>query len=434
MGEVTASRAAAASVLRAVSRGRRLDLAFAEASSPLSDRDRRWVQEATYGTIRLRGRIDHLLSLHLRDGLSSLSPLTLGLLRFGSYQLLYMGGVPSYAAISQTVDQVRTVAGTGGGRLANGVLRSLEREGGEESRFPSFESDPELHLTTWGSHPRWMARRWLRRWSPEKVRRLVEWNNTPPPLYFRPLGVSLAEAKALLDEHGLEPREAGPGIPCFLLKHGTDPARILASIPGIVQDPGAALVTIYADAPSEGMVGDLCAAPGGKTLAMAQSGAYVLAADRSLSRLRLLKENLDRIGGRVGLVVALAQAPPLRELPFLLLDVPCSGTGTLRRHPDAKWRLTLDTLNRLVRLQEEMMEAGCRLVPKGGYLVYSTCTLEAEENREQVMSFLSRHPDFTVRFSGTVPGKYLDEEGCLSILPQDSGFDGAFSARMVRRS
>ena len=111
-----------------------------------------------------------------------------------------------------------------------------------------------------------------------------------------------------------------------------------------MQDPGAALVTVYADVPKGETVGDLCAAPGGKTLALAESGAYVLAADRSLSRLALLRENLARVGGRVELVAALADNPPFREIPAVSLDVPCSGTGTLRRHPDARWRLTLDTM------------------------------------------------------------------------------------------
>jgi len=434
MGEVTEGRAAAAAILRAVSRGRRLDLAFRQRAADLSDRDRRWVQEASYGTIRFRGRLDHLLNLHLRKGLPSLSPLVLDLLRLGAYQLLYMDGVPPYASISQTVDQVRGVAGDGGSRLANGVLRSLEREGGEVSRFPSLLSDPESHLATWGSHPSWMIRRWLQRWSPEEVVRLEEWNNAPAPLFFRPLGSTLEEAGSLLSDGGWKSREVGPGIPCLRLDPGTNPARILGAVSGIIQDPGAALVTEYADVPPGRMVGDLCAAPGGKTLAMAEGGAYVLAADRSLNRLRLLKENLARVGGRVELVAALAQAPPFRELPVLLLDVPCSGTGTLRRHPDARWRLTLDTLKGLVKLQREMLDVGSRLVPKGGLLVYSTCTLEPEENQDQVEAFLGRNPDFSVDESGIVPREYVDERGYLSVVPQAAGFDGAFAARLVRGS
>jgi 16S rRNA (cytosine967-C5)-methyltransferase len=425
---------AAAAVLRAVSRGRRLDRALDEAAARLPTRERRWVQEAAYGTVRLRGRLDHLLGLHLRKGLSSLSPLLLDLLRQGAYELLYMGGVPDYATLSQTVAQVRRVAGEGAGKLANGVLRSLQREGGEISRFPSFADDPLAHLATWGSHPEWMVSRWLDRWEPGEVRQLVEWNNAPPPLYLRPLGRSLPEARAALEAAGWTCQEAGPGAPCLLLEHGTNPAPLLEVVRGIVQDPGAALVTVYADVPAGAVVADLCAAPGGKALALASSGSYVLAGDASPARLRTLRENLARVGGRVDLVAALAQAPPFEEMPFVLLDVPCSGTGTLRRHPDARWRLTLGTLMRLVELQEEMLDAGARLVPTGGHLLYSTCTLEPEENQAQVEAFLARTPGFAVEETGAVPREYLDGEGRLVVLPHISGFDGAFAARLVRRS
>jgi 16S rRNA (cytosine967-C5)-methyltransferase len=400
----------------------------------LPDQERRWVQEATYGTLRLRGRLDFLLDLHLRSGLSSVSPLLLDLLRLGSYQLLYMDAVPAYAAISQTVDQVKRVAGAGGARLANGVLRSLEREGGEASRFPDFAREPVAYLSTWGSHPEWLIRRWVRRWNPDDVLRMVEHNNSPAPISFRPLGTGVRDAAARLREVGWGMSEAGAGAPCLYLDPGTDPARILEVVPGIIQDPGAALVTLYADFPSGEMVGDLCAAPGGKALAVAHAGAYVLAADRSRSRLELLKENLRRVGGRVEIVVARAEEPPFRGLPNLLLDVPCSGTGTLRRNPDGRWRLTPETLEELVRLQGEMLEAGSRLVAAGGLLVYSTCSIEPEENQGQVEDFLKKHPEFSVVDTGVVSGDYIDSEGRLEVTPMDGGFDGAFSARMVRRA
>ncbi len=434
MGEVTPGRRAAATILRAVSRGRRLDRSLHEALVPLEARERAWVQEAAYGAVRLRGRLDFLLDLHLAKGLSSVPPAALELLRLGAYQLLYMGGVPDYAAISQTVDQAREVAGEGGARLANGVLRSLSREGGEASRFPGFPAEPLLHLSTWGSHPSWLVARWLERWDPEEVRALVEWNNAPPPLYLRPLDLPLAEAAALLVDRGLGGGEAAPGTPCLRLEGGTDPAKVLRELRGVIQDPGAALVTVYADPPPGVWVADLCAAPGGKALALAARGHRVVAADRSLPRLRVMRQNLDRVGGGVDLIQALAQAPPLAQVPFVLLDVPCTGTGTFRRHPDARWRLTLDTLTRLVELQRQILEAGGRLVPPGGHLTYSTCTLEPEENEAQVDAFLKRTPGFSLAGTGAVESRFLDGRGCLRVLPQSSGFDGAFAARLVRDS
>lgn len=432
MASLTEGRIAAASVLGAVGRGRRLDLAFGEVAGALSPRDRRWVQEAAYGTIRLRGRLDYLLDLHLTKGLASLPPAALDLLRLGAYQLLYMDGVPAYAAISQTVEQLRSVAGGGLGRMANGVLRSLEREGGGDARFPRFETDPVSHLSTWGSHPGWLVGRWLRRWGPEDTRRLVSWNNSPPPLFLRPLGISLEAAAARLAEEGWKVEDSGDGVPCLRVQGGTDPALLLKGFPGIIQDPGAALVTVFADPPPGARVFDLCAAPGGKALALAGGGTYVLAADRSLSRMRVLIRNQERVGGAVYGVVADAKRPPLLKAEFVLLDVPCSGTGTLRRHPDARWRLTERTIESLVEVQREILEAAGPLIPPGGHLVYSTCTLEEEENELQVRRFLARNPRFKLQETTAVPPSFLDEEGLLQVLPHRDAFDGAFAARLVR--
>jgi 16S rRNA (cytosine967-C5)-methyltransferase len=431
---VTENRKAAATVLWAVSRGRRLDRALDEATEGLPPRDRRWVQEAAYGTIRLRGRLDFLLDLHLSKGTSSLHPRALDLLRLGAYQLLNMSGVPSYAAISQTVDQVKTEMGPGGGRMANGVLRSLLREGGEEARFPALEEDPLGHLTSWGSHPEWMVARWLKRWGAEETGALIQANNSPPPLYFRPLGEEAEETPGRMAEAGWSFRPAEGGVPCLRLEDGTNPARLLADFMGIVQDPGAALVTVYADPPPGKMVVDLCSAPGGKTMALASAGRRVLAGDRSRSRLRLVRENRDRLGQDVLMVVADARHPPLSDSPFLLLDVPCSGTGTLRRHPDARWRLTLEILQELVELQGQMLDSCASSIPMGGHLVYSTCTLEEEENEGQVASFLAKNTGFRLEETGSVSPRFLTEEGYLRVLPQDGEFDGAFSARMVRAS
>jgi 16S rRNA (cytosine967-C5)-methyltransferase len=434
MSGVTEERRVAASILESVSRGRRLDRAFGDVADALPPRERRWVQEAAYGVVRLRGRLDHLLHLHVHEGLSSLSPRVLNLLRLGAYQILFMDGVPSYAAVSQTVDQVRAVAGGGAGRLANGVLRSLDREGGEAGRFPDLQEDPLAHLSTWGSHPEWLVRRWIERWDPVEVRSLLEWNNTPPSLFVRPLGISREEGVRRLVDEGMDVRIPGAGVPCLQLGDGTNPARLLEGFPGIVQDPGSALVTVYADPRPGTRILDLCAAPGGKALALAADGLYVLAADRSLPRMRLVRQNLERVGGKVGMVVADAREPPFSVADFVLLDVPCSGTGTLRRHPDARWRLTPEMLEELVKLQREILLATAGLIPPGGHLVYSTCTLEEEENGLQVEAFLASNPGFEVEETGAVDPSFLDKHALLRVMPQTAGFDGAFAARLVRRS
>ena len=429
---VTVGRAAALEVLRAVERGRRLDLAFSAEAGQLEERNRRWVHEAVYGICRLRGRLDHLLARHLHDDIENLQAPLLCVLRLGAYQLLHMTSVPPYAAVSQAVDLARSLRG---GRrtapLVNAVLRKLAEEGENAEFFPDPALDPAGFLSTWGSHPRWLIDRWLLRWSYDEVRRLVDAGNQPPPLTLLPLSLSVEEAVARLARAGIASRAVGSGSSAVEVTDGSPPIRALNALAAVVQDPGAALVAVYADPPLTALALDLCAAPGGKTLALRRRASYVLAVDRSLPRLRLLKANLARTGLSAGLVQALAERPPVREAGFVLLDAPCTGTGTFRRHPDARWRLAPSDPAKMAAVQERMLQGAASVVPKGGILVYSTCTLEPEENEEQVDRFLQRHGQFRLEISGSVAPKYLQGQR-LVVLPQRTGFDAAFAARLVR--
>ena len=148
--------------------------------------------------------------------------------------------------------------------------------------------------------------------------------------------------------------------------------------------------------------------------------------------MQLVRENLARVGGAVGLVVADVRRPPFVSADVVLLDVPCTGTGTLRRHPDGRWRLTPNQVGELAEVQRGMLDSAQGLVPPGGLLSSSTCTLEPEENERQVKAFLDRHTDFEVTPTEAVPPRYVTEGGFLTVLPQDSGFAGSFAARLRR--
>jgi 16S rRNA (cytosine967-C5)-methyltransferase len=355
----------------------------------------------------------------------------LEILRLGAYQLLYMRSVPSYAAVSETVDQARAEVGPGPTGLVNAVLRQVDRAGDAPEHFPDPAGDPGGFLESWGSHPRWLLERWLGRWGTDSVRALVEADNRRPATYLLPLGQSPADAVAILVAAGLDADVVGEGTGCVRLGEAVTPVDALAVLPrAIVQDPASNLVTRYADVPGGTKVADLCAAPGGKVLAVADGPVYTLAADRSESRLLMVKENARRVGRPLGLVVADARRPPLRGVDVILLDAPCSGTGTLARRPDARWRLRADTVGELMDVQREMLDAAAEVLGPGGLLVYSTCSLEAEENEDQVDAFLARHGAFRVEATDAVPSRYLDSAGRLSVTPQETGFDGAFAARL----
>lgn len=343
-----------------------------------------------------------------------------------------MEAVPAYAAVSQSVAQASKVGGRRAGALVNAVLRAVAEDGDDERLFPDRTADPVGFLSTWGSHPRWLVERWLARWPFDDVERLIEADNRKPELHLVPLDLPVEDALAALSGAGIGARAVDLGTGCLELSPGADPRDALSVFPAIIQDPGANLVTRYADLPAGTKLADLCAAPGGKALALSGRASYTLAADRSEIRIRRVRENARRTGRPLGLVVADARRPPLVAMDAVLIDVPCTGTGTLRRHPDGRWRIGPETIDDLRAVQRDMLNAAARLVTPGGLLIYATCSLEPEENADQVDAFLRRHPAFGVEATDAVPAGLVDETGCLSVLPQDTGFDGAYAARLRR--
>lgn len=424
------ARAVALDVLAEVGRGRRLDRAFSVHAEGLASRERRFAQELAYGVVRFRGRLDTLLADEVRGGLERLTPAVLDLLRLGAFQLVRLDGVPEYAAVSATVDLTKDRGEPRAAGLVNAVLRALLRNGTGVDRFPALDREPAAHLAAWGSHPRWLVDRWLGTMSAEAVQARIEAGNQVPPLYFVPWG-SPAEAAERIEAAGGTSAEAGRGSGALRVD-GLDPPELLRSVAGWIQDPGAALVARYAHPPQEGIVADLCAAPGGKALYLARRAAYVVAADRSAPRLGPLRDNVRRVGARVGLVRALAESAPIEGAALVLLDVPCTGTGTLRRHPDARWRLSPEAPEQMARVQKRILRGVARSVPIGGLLVYSTCALEPEENEEQVADFLADHPGFRIDPPVELDLPDVGGDGMLRVHPETSGFDGAFAARLRR--
>jgi 16S rRNA (cytosine967-C5)-methyltransferase len=385
-----------------------------------------------YGTTRLRGRLDHLLERFVPRGLHKTDSVLVEILRLGAYQLVVLGGVPDYAAVSEAVGQARAARGARAAGFVNAVLRRVAAEGATPEAFPSRDEDPVGFLSAWGSHPRWLVERWLGQWSFEEALRLVEADNRKPDHYLTPVGTSTSELLQALVGAGIEGQAIDGGGCSVRLPAGVSPAQALACAPrAVVQDPAAALVAAYADVSRGTIVADLCAAPGGKALAL-RAGARVVASDRSETRLRMVAENADRTNRSLDLVVADARKPAVRGVDVVLLDVPCTGTGTLARHPDARWRLSPESVEKMVEIQGAMLDGATSALNVGGLLVYSTCSLEPEENELMIGRFLDRHAEFVMDPSDTVDARYLDGTGCLRVTPQTSGFDGAFAARMRR--
>jgi 16S rRNA (cytosine967-C5)-methyltransferase len=444
----TPPRRAALRVLRAVRGGELLDRALGVELPRLEPRDRAWTQELVYGTLRLRGRLDHALGRQLSRPLDAVDVDVLEVLRLGAYQLLEMASVPAYAAVSQSVELARWAGAAKAAGFVNGVLNGLRR-GAAGLTFPSFEEDAVAHLTTWGSHPRWLVERWIGCFGVDAARRIVEANNRRPALYLRTAGPAVETLQAVLAEGGIETERLDFAPDALRLVTAERLGDALAASAVIVQDPAAGLVVRAARPRAGDRVVDVCAAPGGKAIALAAGTgagvpAVVVAADVSAARLARLAANVARLHGVQGtgvrrrapieLVVADARTPPLRAAELVLIDAPCTGTGTLRRHPDGRWRIGPADLAALAALQAELLEAAAPIVAPGGVLVYATCSIEAEENGRQVETFLDRHPEFEEEPVTGVDRRALDGAGRLAVLPHVFGVDGAFAARLRRRA
>lgn len=433
-GGVTASRRIAAEVCGDLRAGALLDVALERRVAGLEPRDRRWVLELLAGMLRRRAMLDAMLVPCVSGGLGRLDPDVLDLLRLGAQQLLGMDRVPAYAAIAQTVELAKARHGRGAGGLVNAVLRRVDRERG--GLAPETPTDPVEALALAHSHPRWLVARWVARWGAEETARLLACHDAPAPVIVRPYGTTREGLSAMLAADGVTV-SAPPLIPDGVqLGSGAPLTSLTAFREGrfFVQDPAATCVVRFAAVAPGDTVLDVCASPGGKALELSRTAGLVVAADRHAARVARLRANVARVGGRnVRVVMADARHPAVRPVDAVLVDAPCSGTGTMRRHPDARWRLKPSDLAVTAAQQRTILDAAAAAVRPGGLLVYATCSLEPEENDEQVERFLATHPAFTLEPppAGAVPASVLDG-GRLRVLPQRHGTDGAFAARMRR--
>ena len=389
----------------------------------LAERDRRLAHELAAGVLRRRAQLDLSLPLATTD------PRLHDILRLGAYQLRALDRVPAYAAVSTSVALAREIAGEAAAAFVNQALRTLARSGsGERGAVPS--------------HPRWLLQRWATHFGAHETARLAAWNDARPRLTLQPARWDPETLARRLREAGFGVTEAPFGAGLQVSSGGTAPRSPLPRrLPGfvegafIVQDPAHALVCRYAAVPRGALLYDACAAPGGKGVTLERLGARVVAGDARHDRLARLADTVRRAGVAIPVVGADLVAAPLAPatVDAVLVDAPCSATGTMARHPDARWRLSPGLIGRAAARQRELFRAAAPLVRRGGLLVYATCSLEPEENGDVVNDFLQRHREFAREPArGAVAAELLTADGDFQSLPQRHGVDGAFAARLRR--
>ena len=445
---MTPARLAAARVLIAVERGRTsLAAELERARADIEEtRDRGLLLEIAAGVLRWRRALDASLAACSKRPLADLEAGVRAVLRSGAYQLLHLDRIPSHAVVHEAVNTVRALGHPRAAGFVNAVLRSLMRMKTVPLPGRSETGGALAYLGITLSHPDWLVTRWLKRYGFEATEKWCLFNNEPSDVAVRPApGVQLEALASDLTAAGIESHAGALVRDCLRLPAGSL-GRLDADTRAklIVQEEASQLVAhAVAARPGERIL-DMCAAPGGKSIVMAeamQQRGLLVAADLRPNRLAMLKATTTRFGVPARVVAADARAP----LPFgatfdrVLLDAPCSGLGTLRRDPDLKWSRTEADLARLAKDAAGMLAQAAEAVRDGGLIVYATCSSEPEENEAVVEAFLRSHPRFALE--RPAPGsnvlemnRVVDETGYLRTLPFRDGLDAFFAAALRRQA
>ena len=420
-------------------------LADALAASGLSTRDRALASRLVYGTLAWQARLDWHLTRWTARPLPTLDPAVLVVLRLGAYQLLMLDRVPDHAAVATSVDLAKARLPAAAG-LVNAVLRRAVRERGQVA-LPDPEREPAAHLGIALSHPEWLVERWLARFGPEATRALLAADNEPAPTVLRARPGGRDELIARLAAAGLA-CEPGRFAPDAVRVDAVDPHALPGFAAGefSVQGEASQLVALLLDARPGTRVLDACAAPGGKTTALAErmeDRGMVVALDHRPRGARAIARNAARLRLRgIAPVVldarAAAAAFAPRSFVRILVDAPCSGFGTLRAHPEIRWRRGPADVARLAAQQRAILDAVTPLLEPGGVLVYATCSLLDEENEDVVRAWLAAHPELVrERADEHLPDTaraLVDASGALVTLPHRDGLDGFYAVRVRSRS
>jgi 16S rRNA (cytosine967-C5)-methyltransferase len=415
----------------------------------LSDfRDRQFVTLLVNGTLKHRLTLDYALRRHLTKPMSALPHEVRAILRTGAYQLLYVNKVPDAVAVNESVELAKPFPKFTG--LVNAVLRKV-MDKGWDFPWPDSKRETVRYLSVRYSHPEWMIQRWLKRWGVEETEAFCAANNEPAQTWIRTntLKITRGDLVDRLTQEGIIV-ELGTRIPESLIIQNFGALDRLESFrEGLftVQDESSQLVAHVVDPKPDQHVLDTCSAPGGKTTHLAQmmhDQGEIQSFDIHTHKLELI----DQLAQRLGVTIIQTQLGDARDLPGVklgsqqrvLVDAPCSGLGVLRRRADLRWQKEEQDLKNFPLLQLAILERAASCVEVGGDLIYSTCTVEPEENFELVKTFRSAHPEFEpVNLVKSLPFTLEDQrdiqqasKGMLQLLPHRHGMDGFFLAKFHR--
>ncbi|MCY3739885.1 MAG: 16S rRNA (cytosine(967)-C(5))-methyltransferase RsmB [Candidatus Poribacteria bacterium] len=420
-------------------------------------RERRFINGLVYGVIRWQKQLDWVLDRFINPRFQ-LDARHRNILRLGAFQLLHLDGIPAHAAIFETVQLATSHLRRNSGRktagFINAVLRSVQREGATLT-YPLLDANPTEHISFSLSYPTWLVKRWLETRGVAWTLAFCRASNQIAPLALRvntlltkreeaceslaASGIAATASKIAPDGVVLESR----AITAFDTAGDQTLKDILNRADIYAQDESAMLVARLLSPENAEFIVDLCAAPGGKTTHLAHlmgNAGKIIAVDVSAEKVAVLEKNCRRVGAcnvktRV-LDATKAGLSFMKTADAVLIDAPCSGFGTLRRHPDIRWNKTFEQLRALSEIQYNLLKNAARYIKPGGILVYSTCSIEPIENEKVVQRFLADFPMWTIEnakgFLPDVPPSVITPQGFVQTFPHEHGVDGAFAARLRR--
>lgn len=408
--------------------------------SELSAADRALVTELVNGCVRWQSRLDWILTGFYHGEFAKCLPIVKNSMRIALYQMLFLSKIPPPAAINESVELVKRLKGDRHAGIVNGVLRNILRNL-QNIRYPGKEENVALAHSILYAHPQWIVKRYLDRYGDAETEALLASNNHRPMLTLRvnTLRTTREAVEAFLQEHDIK-YDVSTVHPMSIRINSLRDVRstpLFEEGQVAIQDASASLAVQLA-APQPGMtVYDLCSAPGSKAVYAAelmQNTGRIVALEKYESKLRYIEENAERAG--ITIIEPLhgdaREFVPDALADLVLVDAPCTGLGTLSKKPDIKWRRDVDDIRKMAVIQRSILDHAATLVRVGGALVYSTCTIEPEENTGVINAFLADNPSFELDPADAYVAAEAVVDGMVQTLPHRHACDGAFAARLRR--
>ncbi len=407
-----------------------------------SEKDVRLIGEIVNGVIKRKITLDHIISLHSSTKLKKIAPYVLNVLRVGVYQLIFMDKIPPNAAVDECVKVIKKSSVSRLSGYVNAVLRAISKE--DYTNLPENTADD---LSVKYSYPLWLVKRWENEFGFEFTKELLKSLNKKSPLYIRcnTLVNSVEEFKNKLDLAGVDYTQVRfDDFKDYNYSFRLDSIKDISLVPGFnegsfyVQDPAASLAAYLLEPKKDSFIIDLCAAPGGKSLFLADlisNNGKIISCDIFEHKLKLISENALKCGA-TSVTPTLNDATILNhkwvnKADYVLCDVPCSGFGIIRKKPDIKYARKEEDIKALSSLSLAILENGAKYLKNEGVLVFSTCTIEREENEDVVNKFLENHKEFSLYPFGD-NDKYSD--GFYTSYPSITDTDGFFICRLKKKA